>query len=328
MIFCGQCGYKLAPGNTRCPRCGSVTEADIAAEDPHLNDPTMVVLPTLNAGPMTPEPETHLPANYSALPTPSQQPKLVLRPNNSSPGFGAQAANDPTRQVMPQTPLSPANPSGRASYPGYSPQSSGNYTPPSTSYPGFLPATEQVYPQVPGHSGGATPLPAVTQRSRGRGVGLVAGLLVLLILGSVAVFVVRPSFLKGLLGNNVATPTAGITPAATLTATDHARTLIQQYYANINSKHYQDAYNMWGADFQNSNPYDGFVSGYSHTLRDDVTINQLTTNTNGTVTANITIVALEDTNAGQVTSTYQGTYILGQENGTWKFLRGTFNKVS
>ena len=78
---------------------------------------------------------------------------------------------------------------------------------------------------------------------------------------------------------------------------------------------------MWGADFQNSNPYDGFVSGYSHTLRDDVTINQLTTNTDGTVTANITIVALEDTNAGQVTSTYQGTYILGQENGTWKFLR-------
>ena len=328
MVFCGQCGYKLAPGNTRCPRCGSVTEADIAAEDPHLNDPTIVVPPTLNAGPMTPEPEMQLPANYSALPTPSQQPKLVLRPNNNSPGFGAQAANDPTRQVTPQTPLSPANPSGRASYPGYPPQSSGNYTPPSTSYPGFLPATEQVYPQVPGHSGGATPLPAVTQRSRGRGVGFVAGLLVLLILGSVAVFVVRPSFLKGLLGNNAATPPTGITPAATLTATDHARTLIQQYYANINSKHYQDAYNMWGADFQNSNPYNGFVSGYSHTLRDDVTINQLTTNTDGTVTANITIVALEDTNAGQVTSTYQGTYILGQENGSWKFLRGTFNKVS
>jgi hypothetical protein len=213
----------------------------------------------------------------------------------------------------------------RTSNPGYPHQSGGNYTSPSTSYPGFLPATEQVYPQVPGQFDGATPLPAVTQRGKGRGVGLIAGLLVLLlILGSVALFVVKPSFLKGLLGNNAVTPT----PAATLTATDHARTLIQQYYADINNKHYQDAYNMWGADFQNSNPYDGFASGYSHTLRDDVTINHLITNSDGTVTANITIVALEDTNAGQVTSTYQGTYSIGQENGTWKFLRGTFNKVS
>ena len=329
MVFCGQCGYKLAPGNTRCPRCGSVTEADMAADDPHLNDPTIVVPPTHNAGPMTPEPETQLSTNYSASPTPSQQPKLVLRPNNSNPGSGAQAASDPTRQAIPQTPLSPSNPNMRTSNPGYPPQSGRNYTAPSTSYPGFLPATEQVYPQSPGQFGGATPLPAVTQRGKGRGVGLVAGLLVLLlILSSVALFVVRPSFLKGLLGNNGVTPTTGTTPGATLTASDHARMLSQQYYADINNKHYQDAYNMWGADFQNSNPYDGFVSGYSHTLRDDVTINQLTTNTDGTVTANITIVALEDTNAGQVTSTYQGTYILGQENGTWKFLRGTFNKVS
>src|SRR5258708_38399130 len=101
MVFCGQCGYKLATGNTRCPRCGSVTEADIAAEGPHLNDPTIVVPPTLNTGPMTPEPETQLPTNYSALPTPSHQPKLVLRPENNSPGFGAQAANDPNRQATP-----------------------------------------------------------------------------------------------------------------------------------------------------------------------------------------------------------------------------------
>ncbi|MFL5625292.1 MAG: hypothetical protein ACJ788_06800 [Ktedonobacteraceae bacterium] len=56
--------------------------------------------------------------------------------------------------------------------------------------------------------------------------------------------------------------------------------------------------------------------------------NALTTNADGTVTANITLVALEDTTNGQVTSTYQGTYVIGEENGTWKFLSGTLNKVS
>ncbi len=325
MDFCGQCGYRLAPGNTRCPRCGSVTDVDISAGDPHLYDPTMVIPPTPNVGPLTPQPETQLSeGNYFVSPTPPQQQKLVLRSNDSGPGSGSQTASDPNRQMTVQEPLSPFNPNRGASYPGYPPQSGGNYVSPATSYPSFMPAPEYAYQQAPGQIGDLTP-----RGSRGRGMGLLIGLLVLLlILGSVAGFFIIPGFLKGLHGNNAATPGAGTTAAPTLTTADHAHTVIQQYYADINNKDYQSAYNLWGSDFQNSYSYDKFAAGYAHTMHDDVTINSLTTNADGTVTTRITLVALEDTVNGQVTSTYQGTYIIGQENGTWKFLSGTLTKVS
>ncbi len=330
MDFCGQCGYRLAPGNTRCPRCGSVIEVGTSAGDPHLYDPTMVMPPMPDVVPKTPEPETQLSGEgYPVSPTPTQQQKLVLRSNDSGPGPGSQAASDPTRQMRVQAPLSPSNPNMRTSYPGYPSQSDGNYVSPATSYPSFMPATEYAYQQVPGQIGGLAPRPEAPRRGRGRGVGLLVGLLVLLlVLGSVAGFFIIPGFLKGMHGNNAVTPGAGTTAAPTLTAADHAHTVIQQYYADINNKDYQDAYNLWGSDFQNSYSYDKFATGYAHTSHDDVTINSLTTNADGTVTASITLVALEDTANGQVTSTYQGTYIIGQENGAWKFLSGTLNKVS
>lgn len=40
MVFCGHCGYQLAPGDTTCPRCGAEVPPDLTIPEPVANNPT------------------------------------------------------------------------------------------------------------------------------------------------------------------------------------------------------------------------------------------------------------------------------------------------
>jgi hypothetical protein len=42
MIFCGQCGYQLSPGENVCPRCGAQTNAELIEDDPGIYNLTEV----------------------------------------------------------------------------------------------------------------------------------------------------------------------------------------------------------------------------------------------------------------------------------------------
>ena len=106
------------------------------------------------------------------------------------------------------------------------------------------------------------------------------------------------------------------------------RALMQEYYRDINAQNYQAAYNLWGSNFQSTNSYSSFAAGYANTLHDDLTINSITPLSDGTISMDVTLNATENTASGTVYSTYQGTYIIGQENGAWKFLSGNFHKVA
>jgi len=172
--------------------------------------------------------------------------------------------------------------------------------------------------------------PQVPPRRRGNGrvVALLAILLVLLLLlGTLVVVATQPDLLKRIIGN----PTPTVTPVVTqtvLSSSDHARALMQEYYRDINAQNYQAAYNLWGSNFQNTNSYNSFVAGYANTRRDDLTINSTTPLSDGTISMDITLKATENTASGTVYSTYQGTYIIGLENGAWKFLSGNFHKIA
>ncbi|HEV7236191.1 MAG TPA: hypothetical protein VGN15_08430, partial [Ktedonobacteraceae bacterium] len=179
---------------------------------------------------------------------------------------------------------------------------------------------------------------------KGRVIALLAILLVLLLLLSPMVLVTtQPDLLKRILGNPIPTPTPVVTQIATsivtptatpivtqtvLSSSDYARATIQEYYRAINAQDYQTAYNLWGSNFQSTNSYNSFVAGYANTLHDDLTINSTTPLSDGTINMDITLNATENTASGTVSSTYQGTYIIGLENGAWKFLSGTFHKVA
>jgi serine/threonine protein kinase len=128
------------------------------------------------------------------------------------------------------------------------------------------------------------------------------------------------------------TSTATSTPTATPTPTlaQQSTIVLQHFYDDINNKDYQAAYSLLGSQFQSSQPYNQFASGYAHTEHDNLTTGNVTALSDGTFKVPATIVATEDNVPGPGThqSTYQGYYIVGQENGTLKILSGQFTKVA
>jgi serine/threonine protein kinase len=127
-----------------------------------------------------------------------------------------------------------------------------------------------------------------------------------------------------------ATPTSTPTATPTLTPSQQATVEVQNFYDDINNRNYQAAYSLLGSQFQSSQPYDQFTSGYAHTEHDNLTTGAVTALSDGTFNVPATVVATEDNVPGPGThqSTYQGYYIVGQENGTLKILSANFSKVA
>ena len=148
-------------------------------------------------------------------------------------------------------------------------------------------------------------------RRKGGLVALFIGLLVLLlILGTTALVVLRQ--------NNQSPMPA-----------QQARALLQRYYNDINQQNYHDAYNLWAPNPQHPRPsYDQFASGYANTKHDDITFDSIALGPKGNVQVVLTIYATEITPSGTAQHVYQGTYLVGPQNGTWKILRGQARQVS
>ena len=106
-----------------------------------------------------------------------------------------------------------------------------------------------------------------------------------------------------------------------------AQGVVQKYYDDINQTDYQAAYQIWGSDYQSLNPYAQWASGYTMTRHVDLTFDGTIQLGDGVFKVAVTINSTEGTGSGLVTSTYSGSYILGQENGNWKFLTASFQKV-
>ena len=68
-------------------------------------------------------------------------------------------------------------------------------------------------------------------------------------------------------------------------------TTITQYYAYINAKNYQAAYNLWGTAYQQSTFYQPFASGFATTQNDIVHINMPMALADGTVKVPVYIIA-------------------------------------
>lgn len=303
MVFCGQCGLQLPPGKTACPRCGTPTEPefDLVAEDPHENDPTLAALSSY-------EPDYQRTVGAPASP---QQQKLVLRPDDNGHNFNTQAASDSTSMMSPQghwgypaydqhTPILPAQPNIDIAYPSSTPQTS---------------HIDKGYQSVASQYGNI-PAQAPARKGRGRTVALLLILFgLLVILGALTLFVLKQN---GLLGGS-----------PTPTPSQQAQALISQYYNDINQQDYRSAYNLRTDIRHTPTSYNHFVAGYAHTRHDDITFDKITPLANGTVRISITILASEENTPGTVTQhTYQGYYIVGQQNGVWKILNGNFKQIN
>ncbi len=147
-----------------------------------------------------------------------------------------------------------------------------------------------------------------------------------------------PSQPRGTSTSAVSTPriasTSTLFPTQTSTPSQQAQTLVQHYYDDINQAKYQDAYTQWGSDYQKSLPYTQFSTGFSTTIHDDVVVRATTLQNDGTIAVEITLYATQTTPSGTRTAAFEGDYIVGQENGTWKLVRadlqqtGTFSPLA
>lgn len=314
MVFCGRCGLQLAPGSSRCPRCGAISEVNVVTEDPHMNDATIISSrqDDLNTVPMQPR------YDYPSGATPIPPAPVIVR------------SADPTSldNIDTNAPTSMSSHPGSIStpYPSSDP----------ISYPGYLPPGQ--------YQNWQTPPPPEPKRRGGFIALVVVVLIILLALGGTALAVLKPSLVQSLLGSQ-STPTPAVTattppatatlpatttPASTPTPspTQQARAIIEQYYTYVNAQDYSDAYNFWGSAEQAQQPYNSFVAGYANTIHDDVTITSITEQPDGTVIANVIVQATEQSSSGQVVNTYQGWYKIGIENGSWKFLDAHFTETS
>jgi len=308
MIFCGQCGFQLAPGMQRCPRCGAIAEPGEGT--------TIEALPT--DGPTV--------ASKSILQAPPQgyettrqdfnpQPPLILRNNagetmnRSSGAYGGYEA--PTRGIPPTyNPYQTQAATSPADWQGYA--APAHVAPPSTPYNMVAPSQSGLAtPSSPSYP--QTDIPA-SGRGGGRTVGLILILLgLLLVLGAMGFFAYQHNMLPWLSHSSSTSSTSG---TSTLTPAQQADNVITQYYNYINHHEYQRAYNL-RKDITN---YRNFVKGYQYTQHVTLTITGTQPLSDGTVKVLITLVAV-DSNKPQPT-TYNGYYIVGPQNGQWFILSG------
>lgn len=120
--------------------------------------------------------------------------------------------------------------------------------------------------------------------------------------------------------------TARVSVAALPTPQDPiqaAQAVVLQFHSDINAHNYPDAYSLWGADFHNTTDYCSFVKRYSQTRSENTNIDNTTQLSNGTVQVLDTINATKDTASGTIMTVYHETYIVAQENGSWRIINGT-----
>lgn len=145
-----------------------------------------------------------------------------------------------------------------------------------------------------------------------------------------AATITTPTTIPTPLASATTSPMPTATTSPTPTPTQQASATVQQYFDDINIRDYIDAYRLLGSKLQSRQTFDNFKSGFAHTEHDNIQIGAITSNSDGTFNVPVTIYATEDNvpGPGTHTSTYQGYYVVGTENGQWRLLDGSLKRVS
>lgn len=135
MVFCGQCGYQLAPGDKICPRCGTKTDVDIIEHDPGSYNPTEISHAILERSSTQAAPASRQQAGPAPWPGVGQAAgPLILGPAAPNPQQAAEPTSMMSAPVYAPQPSQPAYPS-LTGYPVYQQQlGTGGYGYPAAGY--------------------------------------------------------------------------------------------------------------------------------------------------------------------------------------------------
>ncbi len=304
-FYCGECGALVGSQDRVCRRCGAPVEPTPGGvSDPSLSD---------------------LPTRMGTPPPPVMQAQLAPQ---VAPAFQAPPAYPaPVSTEGPQT-----------TAPNYANQ------PPSAWGASYSPAP---YDESPTYTfGGARPGVQAPVRPTGPGGppprrGARWPLVLALVLVAIALIAGGGIFL--LLAKsgptsqgNGSTPTTapGITPTTGVTVTPNpsptpvvlntanATALVQQFYADINAKDYNAAYDLTSTEWQQTQTRQNFINGYQNTVQDTLTVDSAEKLADGTIQVDVHLQAQNTT--GIVN--YAGYYVVTKENGKLVLLRGNLNQ--
>ncbi|GCE04247.1 hypothetical protein [Dictyobacter aurantiacus] len=100
-----------------------------------------------------------------------------------------------------------------------------------------------------------------------------------------------------------------------------AKSLIRQYYSDINSKNYEKAYNLW-RDYPSKPSIAEFAKGYTLTQQVTATCGNATILEDGTIKVLVQVEALEEIASSTKPRMYSGYYVIGTQNGELKIFFG------
>ena len=323
MVFCGQCGFHLPSGITRCPRCGTVAAPDTGVDVFSTEAPTVELL-LYNNNTQNPQGGASSQAPYPSAPfTPPGPQKLVLHagsgndynfPGDNEPTSALNAATYRTHTPTNFQTSTPSDYAGSPAQAGITYQNGGYVAPngpPNIPQEGFIAPAYPIAPPKEHKKGSVAPL-------------LVALFGLLLVLGVATFLLIERTHIfsnSGTIGNG-----GGVVQNTPPVPTEQAKGVVQHYYASVNNKNYQEAYGLWKWD-ANAPSFATFKHGYANTEHDALTIKNATQLGDGTIKVVLTIVATERVNGSIQYHTYAGYYIVGQDNSTWKIFRGILARV-
>lgn len=340
--FCGTCGQPLIPDQLFCQHCGSRADEFATRAAPAAGSANMAPGGMLYCGECGALVSSRDAAcRRCGAPLEAGRNSFSTRARNDGPGIGGvppYSPDAPSRAYQPPPASGPASPADK-------PASSwaSNYGSPEQAYPpdesptfstGVMSHSPQLRPNTPPSAGGPpSSLNAQMPPRRPRwplilAVALVA--LVLIVGGSVFLLAHQQGN-GGQVNGSTATPgitQTVVTPSPTEAALTgpNAQALINQFYTDINSKNYDDAYNLLSTNYQKGQSREDFKAGYQTTVSDSWIFGGTQTLSDGSIQVNITLTAIDNKNGTNVTTVYTGYYIVIKETGQLRIDKGILSK--
>lgn len=280
--YCGECGAFVGGQDPVCRRCGAPVEP---AQRPAI-DQSMSDAPTVR---WTPPPSSGVQSNLYPGPPPGWASDYGHPQQTKLPG---EPATFTTNVLLhPRTP--PSSSAGRY---GLSSPAQGSHSPLG------LPPQKPPQPHWP--------------------------LALAIILGVLAILVGSGGFLLLQHPDNHSqaskpTNTPGSTQATTLPGPTQvglneqtASDLIRQFYDDINNQRYDDAYDLFSKNYQQTQQSrQDFKDGFKTTIHDSILIDSTQRQPDGSVRVNVTLTAVDRKDGTDITTIYKGYYIVIKEDG-------------
>ena len=100
------------------------------------------------------------------------------------------------------------------------------------------------------------------------------------------------------------------------------------FYADLNAREFEDAWNLLSGQYQGTLDFNNWVSGYRATQSVQLSSLSIVAQDRTHATVNVAITATDNSDTGVEITRYQGTWELVLADGSWKLDNASIRQVS